>query len=494
MRRRYSAPLAALVCLLALAGPVPETLSAQGVRGSARSSARYLDMRPITRDSVSLSRVEVDEQGRRTFEGFPVVCIENACFFYRSLPVESAVALTQDVSFTAWGLGVEGLSATALLRGRARLGGDYVLPLTEDPFDAILAYAELNRELFRVRLGRQQTLSTLGTPGFDGVELMVTPRRGLRAQAFGGRSLGRALYEPRSSALRGLEDAQFLLDDEAYVVGAELAVDARNATGAVLRYQREIFSSRGGLLSERVAGSFRTLALRPVTLRGSLEYDVALDQVGKAQLTAALPLLARRASVELTARRYAPLFELWTIWGFFSPVAFNEAELRTAFTPAPGLSLWATGAYRAYEDTETFILGEPLRDEAWRATAGGFLRLAPALTLNGSYQIEGPVGAFSSAGDAALAWAPVEGWELSLRGMAAQQLEEFRIGEGVLLGGGVGVGAQLTEGLALSGGFDLMRHTHQNRPSATDWNQRRGWMMLQIDFGRDPGRTRSVAR
>lgn len=493
MRRRSNGWGARGLCALVLACVLPGALGAQGVRGVARSSARYLDMRPITRDSVSLERVTVDELGRMSFEGLPVFCIETNCFYYRSLPVESAVALTQDVSVTAWGLGVQGLSATALLRGRARLGGEFVLPRTEDPFDAILAYAELNRERYRVRLGRQETMSTLGTPGFDGLDVLVTPGGGLRLQAFGGRSLGRALYEPRSSALQGLEDARFLLDDEAYLIGAEVGVEARHATNAVLRYQREIFSSRGGLLSERLGGSFRTLALRPVTLRGTVEYDVALDRIGKAQLTAALPLASQRASVEVTARRYAPLFELWTIWGFFSPVAFNEAEIRAAWLPAPGFSVWTTGAYRAYEDTETFILGEPLRDRAWRASAGGFLRLRSSLTLNGSYLAEGPVGAFTSSGDASLAWQPVEGWELSLRGMAAQQIEEFRIGEGVLVGGGIGLGARLTDGIAVSGGFDLMHQTHTNRPTATDWDQRRGWMMLEFDFGRDAGRTRSVA-
>jgi hypothetical protein len=486
MRRTWRAGLVGAGALALLAA-LPQEGSTQALRGSARTAARYLEMRPITRDSVSLSRVTTDAEGRRTFEGLPVFCVDAQCFYYRSLAVAGGGTLTQDVSATAWGFGVQGLSAAMLVRGRARLGGEFNLPRADDPVDVILAYAELDRPRFRLRLGRQETLSTLGTPGFDGIDLLVTPGGRFRLGAFGGRSLGRALYESRSSALRGFDDEVYLLDDEAYLLGAEVGYEAPRATGAVLRYQREIFANRAALLSERVGLSFRTAAMRPVALRGAAEYDVALDQVGKAHATVALPLAGRRVALEATARRYAPLFELWTIWGFFSPVGFHEAELRAAWTASPRAGAWVSGAYRAYGETEAFVFGDPLRDRAWRGGAGVHLGLADGLTLNGAYQVEGAVGAFHNGGSAALAWTPAEGWELSLRGMASQQLEEFRVGEGLLIGGGAGVGADLGRGISLSGGLDVMRHRYTNRPTAQDWNQRRGWMMLQIDFGREAG-------
>jgi hypothetical protein len=55
------------------------------------------------------------------------------------------------------------------------------------------------------------------------------------------------------------------------------------------------------------------------------------------------------AAVEATVRRYLPYFELHTIWGVFSPVAYHELELRGSWGGEP-LGLWASGSYRAYQD------------------------------------------------------------------------------------------------------------------------------------------------
>lgn len=487
-RRIRIATLLAVAAAATLAGVAQAP--AQGVRGNARTSARYLEMRPITRDTVPRGQVVQREDGGFEFDGLPAYCIDEICFYYRSQPVEQAVALTQDVSLTAWGLGVQGLSATFLLRGRARLGGEFTLPRSDDPFDAILAYAELDRSRYRLRLGRQETLSHLGTPGFDGLDVLVAPYPWLRLEAFGGRSLGRALFEPRSQALRGTDDEFFLLDDPIYLIGGEVGL-AEGRSSLAVRYQREIFANRIGLVSERAGLTGRTTALAPVALRGAADYDFAFGRIGKAHLTAELPLPARRAVLELTARRYHPFFELWTIWGFFSPVAYHEAEMRGTWSASRALTLWATGAYRAYGETEAQIFGEPLKDRAWRGSAGAVWRLGEPLMLNASYEFEGPVGAVISAGSAALSWRPLPALDLSLRGAASQQIEEFRVGEGVLLGGGLAIGAELPAGISLNGGLDVFRHTHQNRPAAADWNQRRGWMMLQFDFGRAAGRARS---
>jgi hypothetical protein len=490
MSRRFRRAVPLALALAALLQAAPEA-AAQAVRGNARTSTRFLEMRPITRDTVPRGQVVERDDGSFEYNGVPAFCVSEVCFYYRSLPVEHAVALTQDVSFTAWGLGMQGLSATVLLRGRARLAGEFTLPRTDDPFDAILAYAELDRARYRVRLGRQETFSHLGTPGFDGVDLLVTPRDWLRLEAFGGRSIGRALFESRSSVLQGLDDENFLLDDPIYLIGAEVGAGGVS-TRAVLRYQREIFANRIGLVSERAGVSGRTSAFAPVLLRGTADYDFAFGRVGKAHLTAELPLPAQRAMLELTARRYQPFFELWTIWGFFSPVAYHEGELRGSWVPSRTFSVWSTGALRQYGETEALIFGEPLRDRTWRASAGAAWRGSEQLTLSGSYEFEGPAGAVISSGSATMAWRPSERFDLSLRGMASQQVEEFRIGGGYLLGGGVGLGTELWQGAQLSAGLDVFRHTQGNRPAATDWNQRRGWMMLQFDFGRDAGRDRSA--
>lgn len=476
---------AAAVLLLGAAAPA----GAQGVTGSAQTNVRYLEIRPIRQDTVSRERVTQRTDGGLEFEGFPVFCVtETDCVFYRSQPVQHGAVLTQDVELTAWGLGVTGLSASLLLRGRTALGGEFSYPRVDDPFDAVLAYLELNRERYRVRAGRQRTLSGLGASSFDGLGVLVEPRAGLRVEAFGGRSLAPGLSEPRHHALRGLDDFDFLLEREAVLLGAELGAEPAPGSALTLRYQREIWTDRSGLLSERASLSARTTALRPVLLFGAADYDFAFGRLGKAHLRAQLPLPAQRLTLEATARRYVPYFELWTIWGLFSPVAYHEALLQASWQPRTVLALWLAGGYRRFDETHAPVFLEPLKDASWRAEAGGRWQLSPAFALEGSYRLEGPVGAFLSAGDASLAYRPGERLGVWLRGTALQQIEEFRVGEGALLGGGAGLDIELRRGARLAGGIDVFRQTRTRRPAAADWNQRRGWLSLEVGFGRDPGR------
>jgi hypothetical protein len=492
--RSRGAALAA-AALAAAAMALPGWAEAQAVRGSVRSSLRYLEARTIVQDTVSRSRVTERPDGGLEFEGRPVVCLQDQpCLFYRPGEELSATALLQDVEASAWGLGVTGLSATVLLRHRANLAGDFTLPRTGDAFDAVLGYLELNRDAYRVRLGRQRTMSNLGFTGFDGLEVLAEPNGRLRAQGWVGRSLGRGVSESRQSALRGLDDAFFLPDHQAIVVGAELGADLVPGTSVALRYQSEIWADRGGMVSDRASLTARSSQWRPLLLTGSADYDFAFGRVGRAHLTAQLPVARNRVVVEATGRRYVPYFELWTIWGFFNPVAYHEGLLRATWRQSATTSLWAAGGYRRYGDHGAPVIFEPLHDQNWRAEVGGQRQLPSNLALSGSYRWEGPVGALLNSGDVVLAWRPAGRFGASLQGMLFEQAEEFRIGSGRVLGLGGSLDADLREGTSLAGGLDVFRQTFTDRPSAADWNQVRGWISLRIGFGRDAGAARRGTR
>ena len=66
-------------------------------------------------------------------------------------PAQSAAPLTEDVEVSAWDLGVQGLRFYGLARGRAALGSELVWPRSEDHFDALAAYFELQRSDWRFR-------------------------------------------------------------------------------------------------------------------------------------------------------------------------------------------------------------------------------------------------------------------------------------------------------------------------------------------------------
>ncbi len=481
MSPRTGRAAAAWAVLLALAAVLPSASAAQGVRGWVGTTVQGVELRPLGRDTIPLTQVE-EVDGRFFFQGREVVCEGGGrCVRYVAAPEETSVSATQDVSLTAWGFGVQGLSFTTYLRGRSRMGSDLVWPRSDDDFDVLLGYGQWVRDVWRVRVGRQEIRSGLGFPAFDGGSVAVTLGP-VRLEGYGGRSLARGLREPARDILRGLED--FVPDESVYLVGgsARGRLAGVDLTG---RYQREILADRSGLESERasldLAGTFPG-----VRVRGALDYDLAFERVGKSHLTLAVPLRDGRWMVEATARRYVPYFSLSTIWGYFDPVAYDEGTLRVGWSPDTVLGIWLTGGYRTYGDTETAVILEPLTDDGWRADAGVRWTPAPAWSVQGDYELEWGPGGYLSAGDLALRWTPSERASVGLSGTTFQKIEQFRLGDGRAWGGGLDARFGLGDRTDLSGGFMILRQETRDGAVDAPWNQSRGWAALRIRVGDDP--------
>ena len=475
---------AAVVCALAL-GAAPA--AAQGLRGTARTTVRYFELRPIAHDTVSFSAVEERPDGTFQHEGLPISCVpELHCVRYRATDTRSALVLTQDVAMSAWGLGVQGLSARIQLRSRTGLAGEFEWPRSDDPFDAIVAYAELLRGDFRVRAGRLQNLSGLGFNSYDGAHVLYAPAKRLRLEFFGGRSLARGVYEPRHDALAGIE--AFFPDRNAVLVGGAVEGDPWAHTSVALRYQRELWTNRSALVSERASVDVQSSVLAPVQLAAGVDYDVAFGRVGKSNLNVRLPLDEGRVILEAVASRYVPYFELWTIWGYFSPVAHHEVEARVAWRKRPDLTLRGAAGYRRYGDAHAPVIFDPLPNDAVFGTLTGTWTASPDLSLDTGFRLERGFGAYLGSGDVAARLRLHERVSVTLDGSVFQQIEEFRLGNGVVLGAGGAVDVQVTAAAALSGGAHVYRQTWEHRAGDTNWNQVRAWASLRIDFGRDPGR------
>ena len=463
------------------------SLHAQGFRGSAQTTVRYYEIRPLVNDTIAFDDVEAREDGTFFFEGRQVVCNTTAfCLRFVSGEKQGAAMLTQDVGMTAWGLGVEGLSVTVQLRARADLGGDgFQWPRANDHFDAILGYAELLRGDFRMRAGRLQNASGLGFSSYDGAHVLYTPFRALRVQLFGGRSLAKGLYEPRHEALEGIE--QFFPDRNAAILGGEIEAGPWPHTNIAARYQREIWWDRSALVSERASLDVVSNVLTPVQLRAGLDYDFAFGRIGKANLNASVPVDDGRLVLEAHASRYAPYFELWTIWGYFSPVGYNQIEGRAAWRAMNTLQLRGSVGYRRYGEAHAPVIFDELArdavsvqvDAAWNATS--------RVTLDGSYRMERGYGAYLGSADFSARYRWNERVGFSVDGTAFQQIEQFRLGDGVVFGGGGSVDVHVTSFVNLSGGAHVYRQTWDNRPGDPDWNQVRAWAALRVGFGRDPG-------
>lgn len=394
---------------------------------------------------------------------------------------------TQDVALTAWGLGLRGLSVSTLLRARAGGESEFTWPRSDDRFDALLLYAQLDRGAWRVRVGRQESASGLGFTAFDGASARLSfagAGSGLSLEAFGGRSLARGLSEPRNDALRGLED--FVPDEDAWLVGASAEGRLARATSAGLRYQREIWRDRSGLVSERASVDVRSGAFAPVRVTGSADWDFAFGRVGKAHATASWAPTPR-SMLEATALRYVPYFEMSTVWGFFDPVPYHEGSLRVALSPRDGLGLWATGGVRAYGATNSPVFLSALEDRGWRGEAGLTWQPAPVVTVTSRYEIDWLPGGFLQGGSAAVAWQPNDGLRLSASATTFQRFEEFRLGDGRAVGVGAGASARATDRTRVEGGFSHYRHTRAGDDTVDPWNQSRAWLSLRVAVGDDPG-------
>ncbi len=439
------------------------SVEAQGVRGWATTTGRFVEL-PIL-SPASSARLAPTSPGR-------------------------AWSGLQDLSLTAWGLGMRGLSFTSLLRGRVDSGDEIGWPRADDRLDVMLLFAQLERAGWRVRLGRQENASGLGFTAYDGASVGVALHSlgaGARIEAFGGRSLARGLSEPRHEALRGFES--FVPDRNAWLVGGAFSGRLAGSTSVGLRYQREIWSDRSGLVSERASLDIRSLALAPVRVTGSADWDFAFGRVGKAHVTASWAP-SSTVLAELSARRYVPYFELSTIWGFFDPVPYHEVGLRVSASPRPALGVWASGAARRYGASDSPVFLSALEDRGWRGEVGATWGASRDVSVSSTYEIDWLPGAFLSGANARVSWSASPDVRLDVTGVTFQRFEEFRLGDGRAIGGGLSGVAQVTERVGVSGGvlrYRLWDADPAGGPSIDAWSQDRGWLSLRVALGRDPG-------
>ncbi len=470
-------------------------LGAQGVRISGTTTADYVDVQPLVLDSVLASSTS-DSGGllRRTADGIIVECVgaDQYCRYYRSATRVSTGPLMQDVELSGWGLGT-GISVYAHGRVRTSIGdASEIWPFASDHFDLLAAYAELQRARWRVRLGRQWYASALGYNAYDGASIRASPLPGLSGELYGGWGLAQGWIGTRtSSAISAVED--FPPDDRGYIVGAMVQYRPTLRGGVSVQYQREIRTDRAALYSERMAAA-ADLLMGGTRIDARAVYDIATGDFNDARLRAQRSF-GRRWIVSGEVRHYLPFFELWTIWGAFSPVGYNEGRLTATWsTSGERLRIDGSASYRRYSETDAGVGFLPLRNDGWTVGADGSWRVAPAWTALGGYHIGVGYGASRSDFDAGVRWQRGERAWLGVNGSAFQTIEEFSVGEGRVLGLAVDGGVRLTADTRVAADIALYHHTQRGAPQLANWNQRRVSLQLQWTIGRDPGQAERGGR
>lgn len=441
----------ALALVLAIgAGP----LAAQSMRVRTITTMRYAELRPIRYDSASGG--------------------------YVADPVASAVPLTEDVELSMWGLGVEGLRAYGLLRGRAALGSELVWPRYGDNFDALLAFLEFERPAYRLRAGRQQRASGLGIYSFDGLTATVRPIATVRVEGYGGRGLARGFLEPANSS--GLTSLDPLIPDQsAILLGTSVWAAPTPASSFTAIYQRELLADRSGLLSERAAFDGR-ITLGHLALSGSADADIAAHAWGKANLSA-MWRIDRKSFAQVEVFRYRPLLDLTTIWGVFAPEPNKGVSVSGNYAPTGELSFNTSFTYRKYEPVTAAAPFITLRNDAQQLQIGARWLASSNITAQGDYLLQIGYGGSESAGDFSLSYAQLDGWAAGLRATAFQQDGAFRVSDGTVYG--LGLDARGPIGGRMFLRCDVMRYLHRKLSGATpiDWNQTRASLSLEITLG-----------
>jgi hypothetical protein len=485
-RRAIVSRVTTALIVVAVIAP-PQRVDAQGIRITGSTSIRYFELLPLAGDSVPVTQTTGTGSVRDSPAG-PVSCAIDAtvCYYYRSLSRAHTLPLTQDLEATGWGLGA-GVSAYVHVRARGSAGGvSDLYPREDDRFDALAAYVELDRGRVLARAGRQWLTSQLGVTNFDGASVAFRPTRPFTVQAYGGWSLIQGLSEPATSD--ALAAADLLPPDRRGVLlGAVARLRTPRGGAFSAEYQREIRTDRAGLYGERVALDAST-RLGRTSIDGALQADLATGAFNQLSLRVARPL-PLRFSAGIEARHYTPFFPLWTIWGAFAPVGFDEARADARWQTSDGsLAVSADGSYRQYQTTHTGVAFLPLRDDGWHIGTGGTWRPRAAWTASGSYGRDIGFGASRSDGSAGLHWTPGERGYIGVIGTAFQTIYEFRVGSGTVTGAILDGGVRVTPDVRIVADAALYKHVGKDTPSIVDWSQRRATLRVEWTVGRDPGR------
>jgi len=459
-------------------------LSAQGYRVRLDGRFQAVGYRGVQLDSIPVTdTVTGPSGGPATPDGFAVRCPSGAayCLFFRPGAVQRGAPFVTTADASVWGFGVRGLSAHATARAAVDFTGSDAWPGTESAIQLLAAYADYSVERLSARAGRQLNSNRLGTIGFDGASITVRDgRRGLEATIYGGWGLARGAALPVTSpALNPLDD--FQPGRRQLLLGAEAGWSGR--IGDIRgEYLREVDPATDYFVSERVG--FAGVA-RPApgwSVSAGADYDLAAGWWGSAE--AALGYTTRSVTGSLGVRRYRPHFDLWTIWGAFSPVPYTAVQGQVAIRALPQVQVRARGERYRYNDAEVSAPLVTVEQSGWRSELGVTASPVASWTFDAGYSREFGPGAASVGTSASVTYAPTGPYAVTLHGAALDRPLELRFSESVLHVYGIDGRVEPHPGLRFEIG--AVRYAEDRRrpdPAAIDWGQWRVTLRAVLAIG-----------
>jgi len=474
-----------------LAVLIPGAVRAQGYRLRVDLRGQAVSYRGVTLDSVPVGdTVPGVGGGPVTPDGIAALCVQGEayCSFYRPGAPQRSDPVSTTADFTAWGFGLPGLSLHVLARGGADLGDAAVSwPGTTPAVQLLEGYAEYAQPRYVIRLGRQTQAAPIGFTGFDGASATARDARlGLDATGYLGWGLADASALPvTSAALNPLDDFQPV--ERQLVAGAALGF--RSAPFDVRwSYERQVDRRSDYFVSERtrVDAALRPLAGWSLTASGM--YDLAQALWGNVDLRLAWQARSGRADAAVGVSRYRPDFDLWTIWGAFSPTAYRSLDGSLDLVPWRALTLHVTGQVYKYDPTGASAPLVDVQSSGWRFAWDGAYTLSARWRLDAGYHAEFGPGASSRGFTGGAAYALGERVNLSAHAGTLDTPLEFRVDDASVWMLGAAVAYRPSGRWSLDA--DATRYAeNRKRPDAAgfDWNQLRLSARVTLYFGSGTG-------
>jgi hypothetical protein len=286
--------------------------------------------------------------------------------------------------------------------------------------------------------------------------------------AYAGWGLARGTILPVTSpAVDPLVDYQ--PSERQQVFGALAGLHLRGIDGQA-EYRREIDPVTRYIVAERAAASVQLRPISRVRLLAGVDYDIAQGLFGTADATVSYS--GQRLWLTAGARHYRPFFDLWTVWGVFSPVPYNGVNASIAFNPVAKLQLRGRGEWFKYDDADVSTPQVTLEDHGYRWGVEGSFAPSPKWTIDAGGHGEFLPGASSNGIDGRVTWHARERLDLSVNGGSLERPLELRFQDaGVTFAGGAAdyrVADRWRFGLAVDRYWES-----RDRPDALsfDWNQ-----------------------
>lgn len=449
-------------------------VAAQGWRLRFDANAQRVSFRGVTPDSIAASDVVTDvNSGPVTPEGYAVTCGFDAwCRYYRAGAIQTGIPASAGVDLSMWGLGLPGLSLRISGRTMGELSGDRLWPGTTPALRLVEGYAEYLRGGLTARAGRLLQLGRLASTGSSGLDGLRASWRTsndlLEVGGYAGWGLARGSILPVTSpAINPLVDYQ--PEARQIVVGGTAGVHL-SSVDAEAEYRRELDPITNYLVAERAGLSVQYRPFARLHLLTGADYDLAQARVGSAEAT--ISYSGQRVWATIGARHYRPFFDLWTVWGVFSPVPYNGVTATLAVTPISRVQLRARGEWFRYDDDDANTPAVPLKDRGYRWGLEAMLTPRPAWTLELGGHGEVLPGASSRGIDGRVVWQAGERLGLSINGGSLERPLELRFQDAAITWAGAAVDYRIAD--RWRAGFSADRYWEsRDRPDALsfDWNQ-----------------------